>query len=66
MQKVDMGIAIVCMVNNTAVKEISNSNHFNASDMSYKTSNYSLYCQGSQLSAKKFVQITTIINRNFF
>ena len=59
MQKVDMGIAIVCMVNNTALKEMSYSYHFK-NDTTFTPSNYSFDSQCQTINStktKKFVSI---------
>ena len=63
MQKVDMGIAIVCMINNTALKEMSSHDTFtndtfnSISIMPNKPSNTTSYdteCQIIKSSNKKF------------
>lgn len=78
MQKVDMGIAIVCMVNNTALKEMSYNYHFK-NDTPFTPSNftYDIECQKiDSKTAKKFVStltyrfiynfIQSIFQANFF
>ena len=69
MQKVDMGIAIVCMINNTALKEASSAHTFlNNSIYTGSTDSHSIInstlddseCRLIKSASKKFVTFANI------